>query len=165
MDTPDHNGAARQALRSIPVAIEHSSGNIEPILHEIRHALESLLGEGTSATIDLKSIPLAPGEEDRILRLLGRGEVCATLSSFGTSEAFETTFPGVWVVTHHDTQGAVRARFIEVTRLPEILCAQEPDITAGLARLATSLSTPAVSSSGDTTAVRRQPEQVTHDAS
>jgi hydrogenase-1 operon protein HyaF len=155
MDTGNDNAAARSALRSIPVTVELSSGNIEPLLHEIRHALESLLGEGTSTTIDLKSIPLAPGEEDRILQALGRGEVCATLSAFGTSEVFETSFPGVWVVTHHDAQGAVRARFIEVTRLPAILCAQAPDIADGLMRLATSLST----------AAPRQPQQVTHDAS
>ena len=143
METPRDNGTGRRALRSIPVTVELSSGNIEPLLHEIRHALELLLGEGTGTTIDLKSIPLAPGEEERILGVLGRGEVCATLSAFGTSEVFETTFPGVWVVTHHDAQGAVRARFIEVTRLPEILCAQEPDISDGLARLAISLSTAA----------------------
>ncbi len=154
MDLPDTNAAARQALRSIPVAVELSSGNIEPLLHEIRHALELLLSAGTSTTIDIKSIPLAPGEEERILHVLGRGEVCATLSAFGTSELFETAFPGVWVVTHHDAQGAVRARFIEVTRLPEILCAPEPDIADGLARLRTSLSTAAASSSDNTTAAR-----------
>lgn len=151
-----HNGAARETLRSIAVKVELSSGNIEPLLHEIRHALELLLREGTSTTLDLKSIPLAPGEEDRILEVLGKGEVRAALSAFGTSELSETSFPGVWVVTHYDAQDALRACFIEVTRVPAILCAQTPDIADGLARLAISLSGGNSSSNSNTTAVRQR---------
>ncbi|HVW69946.1 MAG TPA: hydrogenase expression/formation C-terminal domain-containing protein [Steroidobacteraceae bacterium] len=145
MDTSTNS----EALRSIAIRVELSSGNIEPLLHEIRHALELLLSAGTSTTIDLKSIPLAPGEEDRILQTLGRGEVNATLSTFGTSDLVETAFPGVWIVTHHDARGGVRARFIEVTRVPEILCAQPPDVTDGLARLTASLSANSLPAAGD----------------
>ncbi len=124
-----------ESLRSIAVQVELSTGNIDPLLHEIRHALSRLLQEDATSSIDLKSIPLAPGEEERILEVLGRGEARAELAVFGTSELIETSFPGVWVITHRDVNGDVQARFIEVTRVPQILCSQAADIADGLARL------------------------------
>ena len=36
--------------------------NVIPLLHEIRHALAQLLEEGKETAIDLRSIPLAPGQ-------------------------------------------------------------------------------------------------------
>lgn len=133
--------SASQLLETIGVAVEHGSGNIEPLLHEIRHALARLLEEGTSTCIDLKSIPLAPGEEERIMRALGTGEVRAELAVLGRSELIETSSPGVWVVTHFDEGGAQQARFIEITAVPEILRSQEADIAAGLKRLTAQLAT------------------------
>lgn len=134
--------SATPLLARIPVAVEHASGNVEPLLHEIRHALTRLLEEGTSTCIDLKSIPLAPGEEARIVHALGTGEVRAELAVLGRSELIETACPGVWVVTHFDEGGAQQARFIEITAVPQILRSQEADIAAGLARLTERLASP-----------------------
>ncbi len=49
--------------------------NVQPLLHEIRHALARLLECGEHTIIDLRSIPLAPGEELKIIDTLGNGEV------------------------------------------------------------------------------------------
>ena len=133
--------SANRMLQAIRVRTEVSSGNIPPLLHEVRHALEALAKNGTSNIIDLKSIPLAPGEQEAILATLGEGEVRAELQSLGKSEILETSFPGVWVVTHYDEQGDIKARFIEITRMPEILESQTPDIAEGLARLESLLHT------------------------
>ena len=100
------------------------------------------------------SIRVEDTDTPESFRVLGRGEICATLSAFGASELFETTFPGVWVVTHHDAQGAVRARFIEVTRIPGLLCSQAPDIADALARLMTSLPTGTALSGDNMTTAR-----------
>ena len=70
--------------------------NVQPILHEIRHALGKLLQTGENSIIDLRSIPLAPGEEETIIDTLGRGEVRAHLDALGPSEIIETRFAGVW---------------------------------------------------------------------
>jgi hydrogenase-1 operon protein HyaF len=134
--------SATQLLESIAVAVEHPSGNVEPLLHEIRHAVTRLLAAGTSTCIDLKSIPLAPGEEARIVRALGTGEVRAELAVLGRSELIETGCAGVWVVTHFDEGGAQQARFIEITAVPEILRSQQADIAAGLRRLTAQLAAP-----------------------
>ena len=131
---------AHTALDAIGVKIERSSGNVPPLLHEIRHALALLLERGERTCIDLKSIPLAPGEEDRIVAALGKGEVHAEVDALGLSEIAETAFPGVWVVSHCDERGALQARFIEVTEVPEVLRSQHSDIADGLARLTTRLA-------------------------
>lgn len=131
--------AANRKLREIRVRTEVSSGNIAPLLHEIRHALAALLDSGACNIIDLKGIPLAPGEQESILATLGEGEVRAEIQSLGRSEIRETSYPGVWVVTHYDEEGDMKARFIEVTHMPEILQSQDPDVVDGLARLETLL--------------------------
>ena len=42
--------------------------NVTPLLHEVKHALKKLIEDGESSIIDLRSIPLAPGEENKILQ-------------------------------------------------------------------------------------------------
>ena len=127
-----NSGTAQTTLGGIAVRVEHSSGNIEPLLHEIRHALALLLNTGGTTSIDLKGIPLAPGEEEQILQALGTGEVRAQVAAAGNSEVVETGFPGVWVVSHFGEQQQIQARFIEITEIPQILRSQTADIAAGL---------------------------------
>ena len=109
--------------------------NVEPILHEIRHALERLIKTGECSAIDLRSIPLAPGEEETIIERLGRGEVNAQLDALGPSEIRETRFPGVWLITHYNETESVIGRFIEITECPDILKAQHEDMSHAAARL------------------------------
>jgi len=110
--------------------------NVEPLLHEIRHALQELAGNGKSGIIDLRSIPLAPGEEDKILAVLGKGEVEAQIDALGPSEIYETRYPGVWLVTHYNEAREIIGRFIEITDMPEILRSQVDEIRESCDRLA-----------------------------
>lgn len=109
--------------------------NVKPLLHEIKHALDKLIETGHTTIIDLRSIPLAPGEEDKILNTLGRGEVLAQLNALGLSEVIETQYAGVWLVTHYNDENNIISRFIEVTTMPEILCSQTEDIMAAYSSL------------------------------
>jgi hydrogenase-1 operon protein HyaF len=127
------------ALNDIPVRVEAASGNITPLLHEIRHALRRVAQGGEGTTIDLGSLPLAPGEEKRIEDMLGHGEVRAELSALGPTVVQETRYPGVWFITHRNTEQEVVARFIEVTRMPELLLAQSDDIRRAVSELDTKL--------------------------
>jgi hydrogenase-1 operon protein HyaF len=114
--------------------------NVLPLLHEVRHSLERLLASGEETTIDLGSIPLAPGELDKIDDALGTGEVKAMLESLGPSQIYETRFSGVWRITHFNAANEVVGRFIEVTRMPAILFAQDVDVRASLVQLTEKLS-------------------------
>jgi hydrogenase-1 operon protein HyaF len=108
------------------------TGNVEPLLHDVRHALRRWLDEGEVTVIDLRSIPMGPGEEDRIVSALGRGEVQARMSALGPSEIIETRFPGVWLVTHYNNDEEIIGKFIEVCDMPRLLKAQEEDVREGL---------------------------------
>jgi hydrogenase-1 operon protein HyaF len=109
--------------------------NVIPLLHEIRHALAQLLDEGRETVIDLRSIPLAPGEEAAIEQALGEGEVQAALTALGPSDFRETSYPGVWVVTHYNRDDKIVGKFVEVAVVPALLRSQTEDMAAGLRRL------------------------------
>jgi len=115
--------------------------NARPILFEVRHALEELIDSGETSIIDLRSIPLAPGEEESIIETLGHGEVHARLEALGPSEIIETRYAGVWLVTHYNDEEEIVSRFIEITPLPEILKSQDEDMSNALIGLTHELGT------------------------
>ena len=110
-------------------------------MFEVRHALEALLESGQTSVIDLRSIPLAPGEETAIIETLGQGEVHAHLDALGRSEIYETRYPGVWLVSHYNEAGDLVSRFIEITQLPDILSSQHEDMANALSALTGKLMT------------------------
>lgn len=127
------------ALDAIQVNVEAATGNVEPLLHEIRHALKRLAQGKDGTVIDLKRLPFAPGEEERLEAILGQGEVRAELQALGPTVVQETSYPGVWLVTHYNNDDAITARFIEVTRMPEVLMSQQEDIEVGINKLESEL--------------------------
>ena len=114
-----------------------TTGNVLPLLNEIRHALKRLLDEKQSTTLDLRGIPMAPGEEASILAQLGEGEVRAVITAMGPSEIMETRYPGVWLVTHFNVDEEIVGRFIEVINIPDILKSQQEDMREALVQLDT----------------------------
>jgi hydrogenase-1 operon protein HyaF len=110
--------------------------NARPLLHEIRHALERLLGTGEETVIDLRSLPLGESGERHLLEELGSGELECRLDALGKSTVQESAYHGVWVVTHENPAGAVIARFVEVTFLPALLKSDPLDVRSALDRLA-----------------------------
>lgn len=123
------------SLDKIPVQVEMSRHNLLPLLHEIRHALERLIDTGETRTIDLRSLPFSPGEEQELERRLGRGELVAQLDALGPSEILETRFPGVWLITHRNTEDEIIGRYVEVTAMPALLQSQLSDMQQGLKSL------------------------------
>jgi hydrogenase-1 operon protein HyaF len=128
-------------LTDIPIQVEQSSppprdfGNALPILSEIRHAVARLAETGEATRIDLASIPFGPGDEDRLLELLGRGEVQATVDALGPTRIWETRFPGVWLVDYANADDQRLALQIEVDEVPQILRTQSADLDDSLSAL------------------------------
>lgn len=138
-----NGNSAHAALQAIGVRVEglpardvdvHTM-NVLPLLHEVRHALARLLADGETTTIDLGSLPLAPGELEKIDAVLGAGEVRVMLDSLGPSQIHETRFNGVWRITHFNAADEVVGRYIEVARIPAVLPAQQPDMQRSLDEL------------------------------
>lgn len=113
--------------------------NVKPLLHEVKHALKNLIEHGETSVIDLRSIPLAPGEEEKIINTLGKGEVQCLLDALGPSEIIETQYAGVWLVTHFNDENDIISRFIEITFMPEILRSQSEDVIEAYKQLADDL--------------------------
>jgi hydrogenase-1 operon protein HyaF len=104
------------------------TGNVTPLLHEIRHALQRLIETEESTTIDLRALPMAPGEMEKLETILGSGEVSAKLNALGPSEIVETSIAGVWLVTHYNMEEEVLGKYIEITSIPDILTVQPQDL-------------------------------------
>ena len=137
--SPGNHSPAPASLFNIQVG-DDLTWNVQPLLHEIKHALAELIASGKTHIIDLRSIPLAPGEEEKIISALGTGEVQAQLNAMGPSEITETQYSGVWLVTHRNDENEIVSRFIEITRLPEILRSQPEDIEDAYSQLSTDLN-------------------------
>lgn len=123
---------------------ETSSGfipsmNIDPVLHEIRHSLFELQAHDKTSTIDLTSLPFAPGEKEQLRDRLNKGEIEIKLNAMGTSYLHETSFPGVWWIDHYNSEKHLTGSYIEIAAVPEIILADKQDIKDGLQRLTQTL--------------------------
>jgi hydrogenase-1 operon protein HyaF len=104
------------------------TGQLLAILSELKSMLIELQQTGKPNSIDLRSLPMFPGDYDRLKLVLGEGEVSARISTLGDSLIQETTIPGIWWVTHFNTDDETIAEFIEVTLLPDLLKTQTEDL-------------------------------------
>lgn len=115
--------------------------NVVPIMHEIRHAMRKLLDKGEATIIDLRAMPFAPGEEDELETRLGTGEVTVRIEALGPSVIKETSYAGVWLVVHYNTEEEIMGKFIEITHVPSIIESQTEDIKSGIQTLQEGLTT------------------------
>lgn len=128
-------------LADIPVSVEPTEasprawGNSLPILHEIRHGLIRLAESGERTLIDLNAIPFGPGDEDRLIGLLGRGEVEAEIEALGPTLVWETAVPGVWLIDHRNLEDQRLALHVEIAMVPEILRTQPEEVRDAVSRL------------------------------
>ena len=108
------------------------TGNLTPVLHEIRHALQSLIEQGKPTMLDLNSIPFSPSELTELETFLGQGEIAIELEVLGKTHIQECGYAGVWRIQHFNEQAKRVGYFIEVDHVPEILRSQSDDIMEGL---------------------------------
>jgi hydrogenase-1 operon protein HyaF len=136
-------------LADIPIRIEPSARSEPPawsetapavgglgvamgaVLSELATLLDRLLDEQAPGTIDLRSLPMSPLDRAELLRVLGQGEVQATVNADGLSMLRETGVSGVWWVEHFDPRGGLIAELLEVTRVPQLLASASDEIAAG----------------------------------
>jgi hydrogenase-1 operon protein HyaF len=116
------------------------SGNGTALLHELADLLDAWVRNGQSASIDLRSLPLTPGDYAELRDALGEGSVTAHVEAIGASEVRETRYPGVWRVTHYNDAKQIVADLIEVCAVPSIIPAPPEDAADGLARLRETLA-------------------------
>lgn len=129
-------------LSDIPIKVETSLAGeglgegAKAILYEILTMLERLADAGAEGAVDLRSLPMAPGDWKDLTAALGEGDIDATFhDGAGRSRIRETGVHGVWWIEHRDADDNVVASFLEVTTVPAILATDTADIRAGSRRL------------------------------
>lgn len=141
-------------LAGIPIRVEPSArvdglgGGVTAILHEIVTLLERLATANAPAAIDLRSLPMSPADRTQLKRVLGEGEVQATLNAEGISTIQETRIPGVWWIEHRDSQEQLIAELIDVTYVPDILARVADEIAAGARALSEQMAEAAAVAAG-----------------
>jgi hydrogenase-1 operon protein HyaF len=127
------------ALDAIAIKViadaDRPTGNVRALLHELTGLLDGWLSKGEAASIDLRSLPLTPGDYDELGAALGAGAVSASVQAIGASEVRETRYPAVWRVTHRNEAGEIVADLLEVCDAPAILRSPAEDAADGLIRL------------------------------
>lgn len=121
-------------LSEIPIRIEYAVANLATrtsidslspaglaVIDDIERLLDDYQTFGHPGAIDLRWLPLFPGDLDRLKEILGTGEVNAEIAALGTSTAQETAVQCVWWITHRGTDDAVIGHWIEITDVPSLL--------------------------------------------
>jgi hydrogenase-1 operon protein HyaF len=106
------------------------SGAVAALLTELASLLDRLAKTQHPAAIDLRSLPMSPEDRSELERVLGEGEVRATIQTEGRSVLRETGMSGVWWVEHRDAQGELMAELLEVAQVPAILASASDEIAA-----------------------------------
>lgn len=119
------------------------TGLAEAVVGEVAARLQALAERGEESAIDLRSLPLTPGDRRELENRLGHGEVCAGLDIGGLSEVWECGYAGVWWVRHLGEDGMPRSERIEIAAVPAILVSHTGDIAAAAARLQHDTTRPA----------------------
>jgi hydrogenase-1 operon protein HyaF len=132
-------------LSEIPIRIEYAASaqpnddRLSPAGLAVLRDIERLLGEyqafGHAGSIDLRWLPLLPGDLERLKDILGTGEVGATIAALGSSTAQETAIQCVWWITHRGTDDAMIGHWIEITEVPSLLRSDRSSIPYALQTL------------------------------
>jgi len=127
----------------IPVAAPGShlrADTTRAILRQVHHALRKLMDSGEATQIDLRAQPFGPGELERLVAWLGRGEVSAAVEAMGPTRVWESALAGVWLIDHRNGDDQRLTLQIEVAPFPEILCTPSADLPEAIATLAAHLN-------------------------
>jgi hydrogenase-1 operon protein HyaF len=109
--------------------------NAQPVLHEVRHALDKLIQQHESTVIDLHALPMTKIDFDEIFDTLGRGELHIVFNGLGKSEIWDTYYQGVWVIEHHPYFTDDCQYFIEINKVPDLLVFRQKDLSDSLSCL------------------------------
>ena len=118
-----------------PCQTENTTGMARSVLAEVARMLESLAEDGTTGSIDLRSLPLTEADRKQLEDLLGRGEVVAELELAGRSTVWETAYAGAWWIRHRGAEDKISSEEIAVCPVPDILITHSADIETAALKL------------------------------
>ena len=112
-----------------------SPSQLLAILSELQTKLKALIDQGDTDSIDLRTLPMFPGDYEQLKETLGYGEINVSIDAMGPTEIYETAVPGIWWITHYNSNDENIAEYIEITALPEMLKTDPQEIEQGRSKL------------------------------
>lgn len=126
---------------NIPIQVidsQPADGSVlaKTILSEIHSMLLNLIETGKTSCLDLRALPsLGTDGYEFLKNQLGKGEIKATIESFGRSDLYETAYSGIWFIDHFNQDDELYTEQIEVSFLPELLKSHLDDVRLSATRL------------------------------
>lgn len=124
-----------QTKAEIPASFAPNIMNAPLLLAEINEHLAHV-GSGQPHLINLSRLPHTDADLETLTAQLGPSNVVIQSRSFGVCTASATSTRNVWRVGFHDARGALILDTIEITPIPEVVCATKEDIALSAERLA-----------------------------
>lgn len=126
------------------------TGNVMPLLHQIRHALSQLIERQEQTTIDLRRLPLSASEEAQLEAFLGHGEVKADIQALGDTVLIESRYAGVWLEIHYNEDVEIMGKYVHICTCPPIIKSQPEDMVLSLSNIVSDIHSLSHQSSDET---------------
>lgn len=109
--------------------------NALAILVELQAKYSAFVTDGAPHTINLTLLPLSEEELAFIDERLGRGPIDTLSRSYGKCQVSSTLTPNIWWVRFFNSMGTLILNTIEITDVPEAICAAAEDLADSAKRL------------------------------
>jgi hydrogenase-1 operon protein HyaF len=137
-DAPLSIRAAREQHQPIDVSEPDPSLDVQnaiPILVELESALASYAETGERYSINLSLLPLSVAEVEFLDQRLGRGPVDVLSRAYGKCQVISTQTPNIWWVRYYNAMDSLILNTLEVSAIPEVVCAAPEDLRDSAERL------------------------------
>jgi hydrogenase-1 operon protein HyaF len=122
--TPDGVAVASLALDSAPDDVM----NALPILIELQEYAAAWQPGKPPHVINLTLLPLSDGDHRFLDAVLGAGPVETLSRGYGSCSIVSTAYPGIWWVRYTNSMGTLILNTLEITEVPEVVCAAQDDL-------------------------------------
>lgn len=126
---------ARRSL-AMPADVPDDVFNAPALITEIADRVATRRPEDPVHAINLSLLPHTEGDLTFLDALLGRGAVTALSRGYGNCRVMATAIADVWWVRFYNSQDTLILNSIEITGVPEVVCAAPEDIADSRERLA-----------------------------
>lgn len=125
---------ARNAV-AIPDSFGANVFNAPALLPEINESIAKAARAAAPHVINLSLLPHTLEDLSLLAELLGKGDAAILSRGYGNCRVTSTRTSNVWWVQYYNSQDTLILNSIEITRLPEVVCAAREDLADSRERL------------------------------
>ena len=121
---------------ALPDALPAGVMNAPSILTEVQDQVARWRAGDAPHVLNLTLLPLSPEDQQLIDAVLGAGPVQVLSRGYGNCRVGSTAIANCWRVAYFNSQDTLILNTIEITNLPEVVCAAPEDLADSRERLA-----------------------------